>query len=193
MNVLEMEDFDFDSFKESMKRKSNRPLFPWGKRLSKLGVSPEDKPFREPVNFGFFNFILRPLDDFIHWIKNDPVPKKVPQIQVVEKPEIPNIPCETAFDIVNAARNLDSYLSRNKTISNEFNVSSAASLEEQQILAEEIFRHRTLRKFQKAVNRRMAQSDFNVPNIFDLMDDDGDYKKSKKKDKKKKKKKHYDG
>ena len=187
MNVLEMEDFDFNAYKENYKKKSPRPLFPWGKRLRKLGVSPEDKPFRETVDYGFFNFILQPLDDFIHWIKNDPVPKKVKQISVVDKPEIPNIPCDTAMDVVDAARNLDSYLNHNKTVLTEFNGSSSASLEEQQILSEEIFRHRSLRKFQKAVNRRMANSSYNTPNIFELMDDDKDFKKSKK-DKKKKKK-----
>lgn len=188
MNVLEMEDFDFNAYKETYKRKSPRPLFPWGKRLKNLGVSPEDKPFRETVDYGFFNFILQPLDNFIHWIKNDPIPKKVKQISVVDKPEIPNIQCETAMDVVAAARDLDSYLSRNRTVLDEFNGSSNASLEEQQILAEEIFRHSSLRKFQKAVNRRMANSSYNTPNIFELMDDDKDFKKSKK-DKKKKKKK----
>ena len=188
MNVLEMEDFDFNAYKENYKRKSPRPLFPWGKRLKNLGVSPEDKPFRETVDYGFFNFILQPIDNFIHWLKNDPIPKKVKQISVVDKPEIPNIQCETAMDVVAAARDLDSYLSHNKAVLSEFNGSSNASLEEQQILAEEIFRHGSLRKFQKAVNRRMANSSYNTPNIFELMDDDKDYKKSKK-DKKKKKKK----
>lgn len=194
MNVLEMEDFDFKAYKEESKGKGKRPLFHWGKRLKRLGVSPKDKAFREPVNYGFFNFILQPLDDFIHWIKNDPIPKKVTQLQLIDHPEIPGVKCETSLDMVAAARHLDSYLSRNKSISNEFNVSSPATLEEQQILAEEVFRHKTLRKLNKAVNLRMAQSNFNTPNIFDMMDDDDDFKKKKKKDKKKKKKKHsYDG
>ena len=63
-------------------------------------------------------------------------------------------------------------------------------------IAEEVFRHKTLKKFKKAVNRRMAQSQYNTPNIFDLMEDedtDSDKKKKKKdkdKDKKKKKKSH---
>jgi hypothetical protein len=193
MNLLEMENFDFNAYTAEYRGKGKRPLFHWGKRLNKLGVSPEDKPFREPVDYGFFNFILQPLDDFIHWLKNDPVPKKVPQIQLVDHPEIPGVKCGTSLDVVNAARQLDSYLNRNKSVSSEFNGISPASLEENQILAEEVFRHKTLRKLTKAVNYRMAQSKFNIPSIFDMMDDDDDFKKKKKKKDKKKKKKSHDG
>ncbi len=194
MNVLEMEEFDFKEYSDNYWKKTKRPLFPWGKRLRKLGVSPTDEPFREDVDYGFLNFILRPLDDFIHWIKNDPVPKKIPQIQVIDHPEIPAVNCETAFDIIDTAKNLDSYFAHNKAVSSESNVTSQAALEAQQIVAEEVFRHKTLKKFKKAVNRRMAQSQYNTPNIFDLMEDDdinSDKKKKKKdKDKKKKKKSH---
>lgn len=194
LNVLEMEEFDFDAYKAEYRSNGKRPLFRWGKRLKNLGVSPTDKPFREPIDYGFFNFILQPLDDFIHWIKNDPVPKKVPQIHLIDHPEIPDVQCETVMDMVSAARNLDSYLTRNNTVSSEFNVSSPAYLKEQQILSDEIFRHKTLRKLNKAVNYRMAQSNLNNLSIFDMMNDDADYKKKKKdKDKKKKKKKSYDG
>ena len=185
MNILEMEEFDFREYL-AMRKKSKGFRFPWFKNFEKLGVTEDDKPFREPVDYGFFNFIMRPLDDFIHWIKNDPVPKKIPQIQVVDHPEIPDVNCETALDMVQAARNLDSYLSRNNTVSSECDVSSQATLEEQQILAEEIFRYRSLNKFKKAVNRRMSQSEFNTPNLFALMADDDDKKK------KKNKKKHHD-
>lgn len=191
MNVLDMEEFDFNAYKEQYRRKGKRPLFHWGKRLKNLGVSPKDKPFREPVDYGFFNFILQPLDDFIHWLKNDPVPKKVPQIHLIDHPEIPDVQCETVTDMISAARHLDSYLSRNKSVSSEFSVASPATLEEQEILAGEIFRHKTLRKLNKAVNQRMAQSNFNTPSIFDMMDDDDSFKK-KKKDKKKKKSKNGD-
>ena len=196
MNVLEMEEFDFKAYAATYKNNSKRPLFPWGKRIRKIGVSPVNEPFREPVDYGFFNFILRPIDDLVHWLKNDPVPKKIPQIQVVDHPEIPDVPCETAYDLIATARNLDSYLARNKSVSCEGNSVSPAAFEEQQILAEEIFRHKTLKKFKKAVNRRMAQSEYNTPNLFDLMDDDDDCGKDKKKKKKKKDKKHkksYDG
>ena len=193
LSVLEMEEFDFAEYKLNMKRKSKKRLFKLGERLKRLGVSPEDKPFRETVNYGFFNFILQPLDNFIHWFKNDPVPKKIPQIQVVDHPEIPNIGCETALDLVETARNLDSYLSHNKLILGEFNATSPASLEEQQILADEIFRHNSLKKFKKAVNLRMAHSEFNTPNILDLISDDTvSSKKDKKKKNKKKKKNSYE-
>lgn len=185
MSVLEMEGFDFKSYKEEAKSKSNRPLFRWRKRVKKVGVSEDNKPFREPANYGFFNFIMRPLDNFIHWIKNDPVPRKVKQIQVVDHPEIPNVPCDTAFDVVAAARSLDSYLSHNNAVVNEFDVSSKGQLEEQQILADEIFRYGSIRKFKKAVNQRMTESYFNGPKIFDMIDDEP---KKGKKDKKKKKK-----
>ena len=194
MNVLEIEEFDFKAYADEYRKKAKRPLFHWGKCLRKFGVSPKDKPFREPIDYGFLNFIMQPLDDFIHWFKNDPVPKKIPQIRLVDHPEIPDVACETALDLVAAARNLDSYLSRNKTVVNDLNVTSLESLEEQQILAEEIFRHKTLRKLNKAVTMRMAQSQFNTPSIFDMMDDDDSKKKKKKdKDKKKKKKHSYDG
>ena len=66
----------------------------------------------------------------------------------------------------------------------EFNVTTPAESEEQQILADEIFRHKSLSKFKRAVNRCMAQSNFNTPNIFDLMDDDKNFKKKKKNKKK---------
>ena len=184
MNVLEMEDFDFKAYSKEMKKKSRFSLFGNKKCSKKLGVSSNNKAFREPVNYGFFNFILQPIDDFIHWIKNDPIPKKVPQIQVIEHPEIPNVPCETALDLVSTARNLESYLSHTKTLSSEFNVTTPAESEEQQILADEIFRHKSLSKFKRAVNRCMAQSNFNTPNIFDLMDDDKNFKKKKKNKKK---------
>jgi hypothetical protein len=184
MNILEMEDFDFKSYSKEMKKKSRFKFFKNTKQLNKFGCSDKNKAFRENVNYGFFNFILQPIDDFIHWLKNDPVPKKVPQIQVIDHPEIPNIPCETALDLVSTARNLDSYLNHNKTVSSEFNVTTPEEVEEQQILAGEIFRHKTLSKFKKAVNRCMAQSNFNTPNIFDLMDDEKDFKKKKKNKKK---------
>ena len=200
LNILEMEEFDFRDYIN--KRKASKKFkFSLFKNFKKLGTTDTDKAFREPVDYGFFNFIMRPLDDFIHWIKNDPIPKKVPQIQVVDHPEIPDVNCETAFDLVQAARNLDSYLSHNNSVSDEFNVSSQAAMEEQQILAEEIFRHRSLNKFKKAVNRRMSQSEFNAPNLFALMADDDGKKKKKKKfhdddedsgDFKKKKKKKKD-
>ena len=185
MSVLEMEEFDFKKYVEDTKERSKRPLFHWGKRIKKFGVSPTDKPFREPADYGFFNFILRPLDNFIHWIKNDPVPLKVKQIRLVDHPEIPNIPCETAHDVIAAAKSLDSYLSNNNQVVNETVVSSPNNLEQQQILADEIFRYGSITKFKKAVSRRMAQSDFNLPNIFDLIDDEKDDGKKKKKKKKK--------
>ena len=200
LNILEMEEFDFKEY-VSERKKSKSFRFSIFKNFDKFGKTDDSKPFREPVDYGFFNFIMRPLDDFVHWIKNDPVPKKVPQIQIVEHPEIPDVNCENPADLVRAARNLDSYLSRNSHVADEFGVSSQASLEEQQILAEEIFRHKTLSKFKKAVNRRMAHSEYNTPNLFELMADDGKKKKKKKKHhdedvaddvKKKKKKKNKD-
>ena len=187
LNVLEMEDFDFKEYVKNEKAKSKVSFFK--RKTHRKKSNPDETVFREQKNYGIFNFILRPLDDFIHWIKNDPIPKKVPQIQIIDHPEIPNVSCDTALDLVSTARNLDSYLSRNKTISNDINVTTPAELEEQQILAEEIFRHRSLKKLRKAVNRRMAQSNYNTPNIFDLMDDDKDFKKKKKN---KKHKKHFD-
>ena len=183
INILKMEDFDFKTFWNNQKRKSRRSIFGNRRHLNRLGISENDNAFREPVKRGIFNYIIQPIVDFIHWIKNDPIPKKVPQIQVINHQEIPDIPCETALDLVSAARNLDSYLSRNKSVSEKFIVASPMEMEEQQILADEIFRHKTLTKFKKAVNRSMAQSNLNSPNIFDLMDDEESGKKKKKKKK----------
>lgn len=191
-NVLEMEEFDFEAYKAEYRSNKKGRLFRFWDRLKKMGVSPKDKPFREPVDYGMFNFILQPLDDFIHWLKNDPVPKKVPQIHLVDHPEIPDVQCESISDMVSAARHLDSYLSRNNTVSSEFSGASPAFLEEQQIVAEEMFRHKTLKKLNKAVAQRMTHSNFNAPSIFDMMDDDKEFKKKKKKDKDKKKKKKHD-
>lgn len=193
LNVLEIEGFNFKEYKDNLNRRKQRPLFPWGKHLNKLGVSQTDKPFRETPDYGFFGFILEPLDDFMHWLRNDPVPKKVPQIQVVDHPEIPDIPCETAFDVVDAARSLDSYLSHNNPVSSNVSMMTPAELEEQAIYSEELFKHKSFKKYKKAVTRRMMQSQYNTPNIFDLMDDDDLKKdKKKKKEKKKSKKSYYD-
>ena len=76
LNILNLEHFDFKKYVEEwkIKRRKSHPFF-WSKRLSKLGVNPDKhSPFREPQDYGFWNFILRPLDDFIHWVKKDPIP-----------------------------------------------------------------------------------------------------------------------
>ena len=184
IRVLNIEGFDFDAFKEKMRRESKKGRI--RKSSRRVGEkSPPDKAFREPVDYGWLNFIMRPLDDFICWLRNDPTPKQVEQIHLINREEIPDVSIE-------ALGSLNSYFDVINTNSDESGAmigqfSSIQSMEERQICADEIFKHKNLRDFQKAVSARMVNMENGLSSqIFDLMDKD--MKTRKKKDGGKKKK-----
>ncbi len=188
LELLKIEDFDFNEYKEDYKRKNKKSRFKFINQIKNFAKSDPNKPFRETPDYGFFNFILQPLDEFVHWFRNDPIPKKVPQIQVLDCPDIPDIKCDTAFEMVNIARRLNPRFYGNKSLADDDYGVTLADLERSEIYAQEIGKHKSDKKFMKAVEKRMMESKYNVPSIFDLMDDD-DIKKDKKKKKKDKKKK----
>lgn len=167
MNLLVMEGFDFEAFKAESHPATRSPL----KLIKEESKAAINKPFREEKDYGFFNFIMHPLSDFYHWAINDPIPKKVPQIHLLDLNAIPNIPCETAQDAVDAARALNSYLEANRQSGAMYNGRSQASLIEQQILIDEAFRHDTLGEYTHAVNRRLKQSMAN-PSLYALLSDE---------------------
>lgn len=167
MNLLIMEGFDFEAFKAENRSTSHSPLA----LIREESKAAQNKPFREEKDYGFFNFIMRPLSDFYHWAINDPIPKKVPQIHLIDVSEIPNISCSTAQDAVDAARALNSYLEANRKADVMYNGKSQAAIIAQQIQIEEVFRHDTLSGYNHAVNRRLKASMAN-PSLYALLGDE---------------------
>lgn len=190
VDVLETEGFDFKKYARNYKpKKKRRHPFAWHKTLCNLGVTPEDAAFRERVDYGFFGFILNPLDDFIHWLRNDPVPKKVKQIKFFDKRDLPDFECETAVEFVDFCQGLNHW----RFGGNNKEPVTDQSLELMKIKAEEAFKHKTRKKYMKAMRERLKMSKFNQSLFYDYMDDDKGKKKDKDKKKKKKdKKKDFD-
>lgn len=186
MNLLRIEGFNFDEFKEQMDRQRDRRKIRKSKR--RVGeASPEDQSFREPVDYGWFNWIMRPLDDFLCWLKDDPTPKKCPQIHVVDREIIPNISVNSPEEAVASLRSLGPYLDGQNPNNGGFAFASIADAKETAICAEEIFKHKNVKSFRKAVRTRMLQDSNGLSSqIFDLMEDD------LKSDKKKKRRKYDD-
>lgn len=185
LEVLETEEFDFRKYADDYnKEHSKNPFTRFMFKVKKLGVTPDDAPFREPIDFGWANFFMHPLDDFIHWFRNDPVPKKVPQIHLVDRPEYPDIECDTFTEMHEILTYLEPYFSHNKPLAGSDDI-TLQKLEETDILASEVFKHDTLEEFSKAVNEKMAESKYNRPKMMYMLDDI-DLDKEKKKKKKKK-------
>lgn len=186
VDVLETEGFNFKKYARNYKPKKKRKHpFAWHKTLCKLGVTPEDVPFRERVNYGFFGFILNPLDDFIHWLRNDPVPKKVKQITFFNKRDLPDFKCDNAVEFVDFCQGLNHWRFGGEKVE----PLSDQAIELMKIKADEAFKHKSRKKYMKAMRERLKMSEFNKTLFYDYMDDDKDSKKKKKKDKDKKKKK----
>ena len=182
LELLEMEDFDFEAYKKKLKAEKSRPLFRWGNKLKQFGkVSPDlDKPFRDKVDYGVLNFILRPLDRFVHWYKCDPVPERVPQIQLVAHEDIPSIMCDSREEMIDTLRELD--LSRIRVNHKESKVIGRAAIERQYILAQEVGKTKNYDKFQRKVRRRIMSAKYATPTGLELLDDfEPDKKKKKKK------------
>lgn len=173
MSLLNMEGFDFEAFKAQNSSTSTvRTPLTLIKEESKEAVA-LGKPFREERDYGLMNFIMRPLSDFYHWAINDPIPKKCPQIHLINLNEIPNIPCETAQDAVDAARALNSYFEANRKSGVMYSGKSPEASIEEQIRIDEIFRHDTLQEYTSAVNRRLKRSMAN-PSLYALLSDESE-------------------
>lgn len=185
LNLLRIEGFDFDEFKEKLERERDTRKIRKSKR--RVGeASPEDQSFREPVDYGWFNWIMRPLDDFLCWLKDDPTPKKCTQVHVVDREIIPNINVNSPEEAVASIRKLGPYLDSREN-GDRVAFASMADAKEMAICAEEVFKHKNVKSFRKAVRTRMLQDSNGLSSqIFDLMEDDI------KSDKKKKRKHDYD-
>jgi len=171
MQLLEIEQYDIEGEIKRLKNQKKSFLFGLIERKSerKCGQPCDmDSPWREEVDYGWLNFIMRPLDDFILWMNNEPTPKKVKQVQIFDKNEL------AAFIPSNSV--------------------STRGIDEEQIIidriyAEEMFRSNSLKKTKKRVNNRMINAGQGLSkSLFDMMDDE--IKEEKKKKKKKKAKKN---
>lgn len=165
MNLLHIEGFDFEAFREKMEReRDDRKIRKSNRRVGE--ASPEDASFREPVDYGWWNWLMRPLDDFLCWLKNDPTPKKCPQIHVVDRKTIPNISANSPEELIASLRSIGPYLEGNGD-------DAVVNDREMAICAEEVFKHKSLKDYRKAVKTRMLQDENGLSSqIFDLMAED---------------------
>ena len=185
MNVLKMEGFDLEQFKKEnalLKR-----IRSGGRRIGE--ATPEFEPFRTPVDRGWLNFIARPLDDFICWLKNDPSPKYVSQIKLIDKTDILNMEVHSQEELLRVVELASEQLYGE----DDFIVDPKEELE-RSIFVEEFGKHKTFRGLRKAVKKRMRAEGGLSDEIFDLITEDEKRHKGegKDKDKKKKKKKKHD-
>lgn len=203
LDLLKIEGFDFDNYKKEYFKEKNHPFYKLKKNIKKFGKIDLslDKPFREEVDYGFLNFILRPLDRFVHWYKCDPVPLKPKQVLVVPREKIPTINCESQNEYAEVMR----VLNLDKVYLDYFDkmIPDKAAFERKQIMMDE-FGTSNLGKYQKRVRKRVMSADYAIPTGLELLDDMGKVKKKKKKvknkknessekkNKKKKKKSHED-
>ena len=184
LNLLHTEGFDFEAYRTKY-RKRQRSGF--RKSLRRVGEAIQDKPFREPVDYGWLNFIMRPLDDLICWLKNDPVPKQVKQIRLIEESDLKDLTCKTGEEAIQQIQLLNPYLegADEQQLMNLFD-----DAQERAICAEEIFRHRRLKNYKKAVNAKMMDTDRGLSSqLLELMAEEVKGKGKKKKKKKSKKSK----
>lgn len=185
-DLLKLEGFDYESYRTKFQDR-HRSLI--RKSLRKVGEPTVGKPFRDPVDYGWLNFIMRPLDDFLCWLRNDPVPKKVPQIRLLTERDLKDIECSNGEEALEQIRALGTIFNQSDDASNE-----SINLDDERmeaIYAQEVFRHKKYKSYRKAVNARMMdmQSGLTSKQLFDLMaEEEKDKKKKKKKNKKKQKK-----
>lgn len=187
MKLLKMENFDFEAAKRKYEEEDKSFLFGLIHRKGRrIGAPTEDAPFRKPVDYGWLNFIARPLDDFLCWWKNDPTPKPCEQVRLVDPSEIPDIPFDSINEVIGA---VSSFMDFNINLANEV---SPEDIAVDEIFAQELFKTKKLKSTKRAVNKRMINSQEGLSKtIFSLMDDE--IKIEKKSKKKKKKDKDKDG
>ena len=177
-NLLKLEGFDFEAFKKSH-TKTRGKIRRSSRRVGE--ASPENQAFREPVDYGKLNWLMRPLDDVICWLKNDPTPKPVPQVHVIDRNVIPNFRVTSTDSMVATLRNLGDYLDSGKTDRITPQLETIADAKERAICAEELFRHKSFKEYQRAVKNRMDAERGLSSQIFDLMEEDMRSEKKKKK------------
>ena len=196
MKLLKMENFDFEAARKKMEEEDKSYLFGLIHRKGRrIGAPTTDSPFRKPVDYGWLNFIARPLDDFLCWWFEDPTPKYCKQVKLVDSSEIPDIPFESINDVLGS---VSSYMSFNNEIATDAVLTEDISVDE--VFSQELFRSKKFKDTRRRVNQRMINNQEGLSKtIFSLMDDEIRSEKKKKKDKKKKKKEkgttliHYSG
>lgn len=190
VKILKSEGFDFESYKKDYYRNKNDWFYHMKKRFSKFGKSDPNKPFREEVDYGGLNFIMRPLDRFVHWVKNDPVHLPVDQIHIIPFDDLPEMPGVTPEEMAEAMKwiDFDSICVRDtsKNISVNF-----AENERVKIIADTLFKNKSFKKYEERKLEKLKQAKFAKLSGLEILDEislkdmklDSKKKKKKKKDK----------
>ena len=186
MNLLHIEGFDFDAFREEMAKKNRRGIFYQGGR--RIGeATPPDQPWRTEVDYGILTPIARVLDDFICWLKGDPTPKKCEQVKIIDRSAIPEIEGLSVMETIRVMNSIESVHTGSADIG-----SAGTVLDE--IMAKEIFRHRTPKAFRQEVERQMIEREGVSSTLYSLLGKELEYRDSgKHKDKSGKHKDDKDG
>lgn len=179
IELLKMEDFDFEKAKADIEAKNSSSIRRSVRRIGQK--TSEEETFREPVDYGKLNWIARPLDDFICWLRGEYHPKKVPQKKIFEQ----NMLYE--LDITDPEKARASI-----EIFNEITgVKDETVVDEREVALNRAYIHiisttkngKKAAKKAKKVRKEMNQNTGLSQNVLDLMtkDDLKDFKKSKKK------------
>ena len=187
MEVLVAEKFDFEEFKEDYIRKHKKGIFV---RRSKRKVgepTPEDEPFRTPVDYGFWNFIMRPLDDFLCWIKDDPTPKKPKQIQFIDHETQITYRNNNPIYMLEVNRMIETLLNKDN-----YQGPPVAEIKAREARVSQLFKHKTFRGYRKGVEEYMLRNGGPISrNLFEMMSRE-DFEEDEKEGKRKLKKSRYD-
>lgn len=180
--ILLIEGFDFEKYKKEFYYEKAHPFAKFKKSLSKFGKITNDKPFREEVDYGSMNFIMRPLDKFVHWIKADPTPMKREQIHIINREMLTNS-FEGDIKEWNNVMNMVPF----DRIFNDYEIpvsfSTRADAERAEIYAKTAFRNKTYSGYVKDNIKQIMKGRSTMPTALEFLDD---FTPSKKKKKKKK-------
>lgn len=190
VKILKSEGFDFESYKKDYYRNKNDWFYHMTKQFSKFGKSDPNKPFREEVDYGGLNFIMRPLDRFAHWVKNDPVRLPVDQIHIIPFDDLPEMPGVSPEEMAEAMRWIDFDNICVRHDSENTNVNYAKN-ERAKIVAETLFKNKNFKKYEERKLEKLKQARFAKLSGLEILDEislkdmklDSKKKKKKKKDK----------
>lgn len=190
VKILKSEGFDFESYKKDYYRNKNDWFYHMKKQFSKFGKSDPNKPFREEVDYGGLNFIMRPLDRFAHWVKNDPVRLPVDQIHIIPFDDLPEMPGVSPEEMAEAMRwiDFDNICVRHDSENTNINY---AENERAKIVAETLFKNKNFKKYEERKLEKLKQARFAKLSGLEILDEislkdmklDSKKKKKKKKDK----------
>lgn len=187
LKILRSEGFDFESYKKDYYRNKNDWFYHMKKQFSKFGKSDPNKPFREEVDYGGLNFIMRPLDRFVHWVKNDPVRLPVDQIHIIPFDDLPEMPGVTPEEMAEAMKWIDFDNICVRDASENTNINYAEN-ERAKIVAETLFKNKNFKKYEERKLEKLKQARFAKLTGLEILDEIS-IKDLKPDDKKKKKKK----